>query len=111
MHSSEIRRLLRRSSAFASWQRSLASGVSLPTYELKQGSAVWAMSVSHPRGKAAGTKPLSCNTCGGCFENTASYREHFRSEWHRFNLKLKMQGAPPVTQEEFDVVDAPELLR
>ena len=60
---------------------------------------------------AAGTKPLSCNTCGGGFENTASYREHFRSEWHRFNLKLKMQGAPPVTEEEFDVVDAPELLR
>ena len=60
---------------------------------------------------AAGTKPLSCNTCGGCFENTASYREHFRSEWHRFNLKLKMQGAPPVTEEEFDAVDAPELLR
>lgn len=47
-----------------------------------------------------------CNTCGGAFMSTADYRAHFRSDWHRFNQKLKVQGMPPVSEEEFKLCDA-----
>ena len=54
-------------------------------------AAVAAAPVAPVDGKA-------CNTCGGCFDPVA-YRAHFRSEWHRFNLKLKMLSQPPLTNE------------
>ena len=48
----------------------------------------------------------SCNTCGGSFANAAEYRAHFRSDWHRFNQKLKLKGVPPVSEQEFLLCDA-----
>jgi ribosome maturation protein SDO1 len=48
----------------------------------------------------------SCNTCGGAFVSTADYRAHFRSDWHRFNQKLKLQGQQPVSEEELRLCDA-----
>ncbi|CAB9515325.1 maturation protein SBDS [Seminavis robusta] len=48
----------------------------------------------------------SCNTCGGSFPNAAAYRAHFKSDWHRFNQKLKMAGRPPVSEREFTLCDA-----
>mmetsp|Transcript_40361 Transcript_40361/g.121609 ORF Transcript_40361/g.121609 Transcript_40361/m.121609 type:complete len:466 (-) Transcript_40361:124-1521(-) len=47
----------------------------------------------------------ACNTCGGTF-GPAQYRAHFRSDWHRFNVKLKMKGATPVGEEEFKLCDS-----
>ena len=47
----------------------------------------------------------SCNTCGGSFESAATYRAHFRSDWHRFNQKLKLKGVSPVSEEEFKLCD------
>lgn len=47
-----------------------------------------------------------CNTCGGAFANAAEYRAHFRSDWHRFNQKLKLKSIPPVSEEEFLLCDA-----
>lgn len=45
---------------------------------------------------------FSCNTCGGCFKDRAVHRAHFKSDWHRYNLKLKAQGASVVGEEEFN---------
>jgi len=42
----------------------------------------------------------SCNTCGGSF-TVIEYRAHFRSEWHRHNLKLKMKGLPVVNEVQY----------
>lgn len=28
--------------------------------------------------------------------------EHYKLDWHRFNLRQKMSGMPPVTAEEFE---------
>ena len=42
----------------------------------------------------------ACTTCGGAFDK-AAYREHFRSEWHRCNLKRKMEGHAILSEEEF----------
>ena len=47
---------------------------------------------------------MSCNTCGGSF-TPAQYRAHFRSDWHRYNIKLKMSGAATVSEEEFKLCD------
>lgn len=44
------------------------------------------------------TKP--CTTCGGNFDKVA-FREHFRSEWHRFNLRRKMDGEDVLDEEAF----------
>jgi len=48
----------------------------------------------------------SCNTCGGSFDAVAAYRAHFRSDWHRFNQKLTLNGAAPISEEEFKLVDS-----
>ena len=53
----------------------------------------------------AGGKTKGCNTCGGSYTD-ADYRAHFRSDFHRFNLKLKMQGVPCISEEEFKLCDA-----
>jgi ribosome maturation protein SDO1 len=47
----------------------------------------------------------SCNTCGGSF-TPAQYRVHFRSDWHRYNIKLKMKGLAAVDEKEFLMVDS-----
>lgn len=52
----------------------------------------------------------SCNTCGGSFEDNNEYRNHFRSDWHRHNLKLKMKGLPLIpSEQEFLQLDINEL--
>jgi len=58
---------------------------------------------------SAGGNPVgatkSCNTCGGEFTPT-QYRAHFRSDWHRYNVKLKMKGAKHVDEKEFLMIDS-----
>lgn len=54
---------------------------------------------------AAGGNAKPCNTCGGSFPNAAAYRAHFKSDWHRFNQKLKLQGMPTVSEAEFKLCD------
>mmetsp|Transcript_6015 Transcript_6015/g.14576 ORF Transcript_6015/g.14576 Transcript_6015/m.14576 type:complete len:268 (+) Transcript_6015:15-818(+) len=48
----------------------------------------------------------SCNTCGGFFDSPAEFRAHFKSDWHRFNQKLKMKGCTPVSEKEFLMCDS-----
>ncbi|ETV92665.1 SBDS family rRNA metabolism protein [Aphanomyces invadans] len=52
-----------------------------------------------------------CSTCGGAFTDTAVYREHFRSEWHRYNLKLKAKKRPSIDQAAFDQLSAHDVQR
>ena len=55
---------------------------------------------------ANGDAGKSCNTCGGSFPTAAAYRAHFKSDWHRFNQKLKLQKMAPVSEQEFILCDA-----
>jgi ribosome maturation protein SDO1 len=48
----------------------------------------------------------SCNTCGGFFDSASEFRTHFKSDWHRFNQKLKMKGCAPVSEKEFLMCDS-----
>ncbi|XP_074590445.1 cytoplasmic 60S subunit biogenesis factor REI1 homolog 2-like [Curcuma longa] len=44
---------------------------------------------------------LACNACNKEFDDEAQQKQHYRSEWHRYNLKRKVAGVPGVTEELF----------
>lgn len=43
---------------------------------------------------------FKCNTCSAFFPESAQHRAHFKSDWHRINLKRKLQKLPLVSSEE-----------
>ena len=55
---------------------------------------------------AGASNRKACNTCGGFFDSPAEFRAHFKSDWHRFNQKLKMKGCTPVSEKEFLMCDS-----
>ena len=63
------------------------------------------MPLSAPENSSVNSTRKSCNTCGGFFDTPAAYRSHFKSDWHKFNQKLKLQGVPPISEKEFMVCD------
>ncbi|KAL7539803.1 hypothetical protein ACHAXR_009623 [Thalassiosira sp. AJA248-18] len=56
-------------------------------------------------GRSGGGDTKPCNTCGGAF-TPGEYRSHFRSDWHRYNVKLKMKGVGAVSEKEFMICDS-----
>ncbi|KAL7001862.1 Cytoplasmic 60S subunit biogenesis factor REI1 2 [Sarracenia purpurea var. burkii] len=44
---------------------------------------------------------LSCNACNKQFQNESGQKLHYKSEWHRYNLKRKIAGVPGVTEPLF----------
>ncbi|XP_034033794.1 ankyrin repeat and zinc finger domain-containing protein 1 isoform X2 [Thalassophryne amazonica] len=45
---------------------------------------------------------LICSACRCPFINREEQVEHYKLDWHLFNLKRKMTGLPPVTVEDFE---------
>uniref|UniRef100_A0A146VC37 Ankyrin repeat and zinc finger domain containing 1, putative n=1 Tax=Fundulus heteroclitus TaxID=8078 RepID=A0A146VC37_FUNHE len=45
---------------------------------------------------------MVCSACKCSFVSREEQREHYKLDWHRFNLRLKIAGSPPVTAEEFE---------
>lgn len=45
--------------------------------------------------------PFTCRTCEWTTLGLLTYQEHYKSEWHKFNLKLKLAGGATISQEEF----------
>ncbi|KAJ0402063.1 hypothetical protein P43SY_009268 [Pythium insidiosum] len=45
----------------------------------------------------------TCTACRLEFAAPAAQKEHFRSDWHRYNLKRKVVELPPVTEEQFNL--------
>ena len=43
----------------------------------------------------------TCITCHVAFENSDIQRAHYKSDWHRYNLKRKVVELPPVSAENF----------
>lgn len=43
-----------------------------------------------------------CNTCILQFLDVDEQRAHFKTDFHRYNLKRKMNGKPPVEEETFE---------
>jgi len=48
------------------------------------------------------TSGRSCNVCqGASFANVDDQRNHFRSDWHRYNVKLRLNGKDAVVESQF----------
>ncbi|XP_053482311.1 ankyrin repeat and zinc finger domain-containing protein 1 isoform X2 [Ictalurus furcatus] len=43
-----------------------------------------------------------CSACQCSFESREEQMEHYKLDWHRFNLKQRLAGRSPVTVEEFE---------
>lgn len=54
-------------------------------------------------------KQNKCNTCDAIVGDAKQYREHFKSDWHKHNMKRKTRQLPPVSPEDcaadIDMVD------
>lgn len=44
---------------------------------------------------------FTCVSCRVAFKDAEIQREHYKSEWHRYNLKRKIAELPPLTNEAF----------
>lgn len=57
-----------------------------------------AVSDSKAQADSAAARVLTCFTCRLVFDNSDLMREHYKSDLHRFNLKRKVAGLPPVQE-------------
>ncbi|XP_058453496.1 cytoplasmic 60S subunit biogenesis factor ZNF622 [Malaya genurostris] len=48
------------------------------------------------------TGSFTCLNCSVRFQNAEMQREHYKTDWHRYNLKRKIAELPPVSIEEFE---------
>ena len=57
-------------------------------------------------GEGATARALGCAACGAAFGEAAvaAHRAHFRSDWHRANLKRRLRAAPPLGEAEFEAL-------
>ncbi|KAI1423407.1 hypothetical protein F5Y12DRAFT_534699 [Xylaria sp. FL1777] len=44
----------------------------------------------------------ACSLCGLSFASVDDQRSHQKSDWHHYNLKLKLRGNKPVSEVEFE---------
>ena len=44
----------------------------------------------------------SCSTCGVKFEDLAEQRQHFKMDWHRYNLRQRLDGEGAITEDAFE---------
>jgi hypothetical protein len=44
----------------------------------------------------------TCSSCSASFSDSFEQRQHFKLDWHRFNLKRKLQNKAPLGEEEFN---------
>ncbi|XP_078083890.1 tRNA endonuclease ANKZF1 [Mustelus asterias] len=45
-----------------------------------------------------------CSTCQCNFDNREDQTEHYKLDWHRFNLRQRLLGAQPVSTESFEKI-------
>jgi len=43
-----------------------------------------------------------CSTSGTTFSSKDAINEHYKSDYHRYNLKRRVAGLPPVTRDWFE---------
>ncbi|CAH1435171.1 unnamed protein product [Lactuca virosa] len=71
-------------------------------------AATWTTSTSSKENtvleadNVSSSERLTCNTCKSSFESLQDQRSHFKSDFHRFNLKLAVAGKDIVKEDDFD---------
>lgn len=59
--------------------------------------------VSDPTPQKFSGGDLGCQTCPGVsFGTVEEQRGHFKTDWHRYNAKARLQGANAITAEKWD---------
>lgn len=56
-----------------------------------------------------GASSKACSLCGVTFQTVEDQRSHVRSDLHGYNLKQRVRGAKPVTENEFEKLVGGEL--
>lgn len=51
--------------------------------------------------QATGNAKLTCSYCQVEFSDVAKQREHYKLDWHRYNLKQSLLGRESVTEAQF----------
>ncbi|XP_039298725.1 ankyrin repeat and zinc finger domain-containing protein 1 [Nilaparvata lugens] len=46
----------------------------------------------------------SCSFCKVTFEDQADQRQHYKLDWHRYNLKMNLKQRKPVSEEDFTLI-------
>lgn len=49
---------------------------------------------------------LTCLACRVTFTDADLQRDHYKCEWHRYNLKRKVASLPPLSKEDFEKIEA-----
>ncbi|KAI0350675.1 hypothetical protein OH77DRAFT_1430671 [Trametes cingulata] len=76
--------------------RTILNQPAVPTAEPPQR----AESPAPPAQPTAGSR--ACNIClGATFVDVEDQRAHFRSDWHRYNVKVRLSGGEPVSEARF----------
>lgn len=51
------------------------------------------------------TGAFACTLTGASFDDLAGLREHYKTDWYKYNVKLRLQGKPTgVTEDEFNAL-------
>ena len=53
-------------------------------------------------GEAKLEKQHRCSSCAASFKDAASHRAHFKSDWHRHNLRRKMRNMAPLSEQDWE---------
>lgn len=54
---------------------------------------------------------LSCSYCRIKFSDSVQQREHYKLDWHRYNLKQNLISREPLTEEQFNLKAGKDLCR
>ncbi|OMJ82699.1 hypothetical protein SteCoe_16521 [Stentor coeruleus] len=60
--------------------------------------------------KPVGKKGLVCNTCPEAeFSDVNDHRNHFKTNWHKYNIKRKSRGVETIGEAEFSIMPENEI--
>uniref|UniRef100_A0A251SYA9 Putative zinc finger, C2H2, Ankyrin repeat-containing domain protein n=1 Tax=Helianthus annuus TaxID=4232 RepID=A0A251SYA9_HELAN len=52
------------------------------------------------------TERWTCNTCNYSFDSLHDQRSHFKSDFHRFNIKLSIAGKDTIKEDDHDIISS-----
>ena len=48
---------------------------------------------------------ITCTLTGAAFDDLAGLREHYKTDWYKYNVKLRLQGKPTgVSEDDFNAL-------
>ncbi|XP_013399111.1 ankyrin repeat and zinc finger domain-containing protein 1-like isoform X2 [Lingula anatina] len=50
------------------------------------------------------SEKMQCSMCSVTFAGRSEQKEHYKSDWHRFNLKQRLKDLPAITEDTFEEI-------